>query len=222
MALAVARPEIARAHILKAASRQFREGDVQHWWLPGSGSGTRTRITDDPVWLAFCTVHYVTVTGDDAIFDEQVAFVEGRQLEAHEHDAFYPPSVSEEKATLYEHCCRGLERSLALGPHRLPLMGTGDWNDGFNRVGEKGQGESIWLAWFLISALKRFKPVSDARGDQPRASRWENAIRDLETALEQHAWDGKWYRRAFFDDGTPWARRTVANAGSMPSRNHGP
>ena len=203
MALAVAQPSIARAHILKAASRQFPEGDVQHWWLPGTGTGTRTRISDDPVWLAYCTLHYISVTGDRAILDEEVTFIEGRELEEHEHDAFYPPVVSDQRTTLYEHCCRGLMRSLTRGSHGLPLMGTGDWNDGFNRVGEKGKGESVWLAWFIIATLTRFTALSEARGDSERVGTWQKAVTSLTAALEEHAWDGAWYRRAFFDDGSP-------------------
>ena len=203
MAVCLSRPEIARAHILRAGSRQFPEGDVQHWWLPETGAGTRTRISDDAAWLTYCTMHYVSVTNDAAILDEALPFLEGRVLEPAEHDAYFPPHVSDRTASLYEHCCIGLEHSLTRGPHGLPLIGGGDWNDGLNRVGEKGRGESTWLAWFLIATLKTILPESERRGDTARITRWKDAIKSLTTAVEKHGWDGAWYRRGYFDDGTP-------------------
>jgi len=203
MALAGAVPDMSRQHLLRAAARQFIEGDVQHWWLPATGMGVRTRISDDSVWLAYCVLHYIKTTGDNAILDETVPFIEGRELQPGEHDAFYQPAVSERRATLYEHCVLALERNLPAGAHGLPLIGTGDWNDGMNRVGELGRGESVWLAWFLYATLKAFEPVSAARGDRSRAAAWRKRLTGLQQALDEHGWDGKWYRRGYFDDGTP-------------------
>ncbi len=203
MALLTARPAIAREHILRAAARQFVEGDFQHWWLPATGMGVRTRISDDTVWLANCVSQYVKVTGDNAILDEIVPFIEGQGLAPGEHDAFFQPALAEESATLYEHCARALDRSLPHGAHGLPLMGTGDWNDGMNRVGEDGKGESVWLGWFLLTTLKAFAPAAEARADVKRAAAWRDRVKGLRASLEKHAWDGNWYRRGFFDDGTP-------------------
>ncbi|MEP9380689.1 glucoamylase family protein [Aquabacter sp. CN5-332] len=203
MALAAIRPDMTRAHLLRAAARQFVEGDVQHWWLPHSGRGVRTRISDDRAWLAYATAHYVTVSADAGILDEQVPFLEGQKLAPGEHENFFPPGISDETAPLFEHCARALDRSLALGGHGLPLIGTGDWNDGMNRVGERGDGESVWLGWFLHAALMDFAPLAEARGETERAARWRAHAADLQAALEREAWDGDWYRRGFFDDGAP-------------------
>jgi cyclic beta-1,2-glucan synthetase len=203
MALLTAQPELARAHILKAAARQFVQGDFQHWWLPAKGAGVRTRISDDTIWLANCVSRYVKVTGDFKILDEMVHFIEGQQLLEGEHDAFFLPTSSEEVAPLYEHCARALDRSLAHGTHGLPLMGTGDWNDGMNRVGEAGLGESVWLGWFLFSTLQDFIPIAEARGDIARTFAWQERAKTVQIALEEHGWDGKWYRRGYYDDGTP-------------------
>ncbi len=203
MALLTAKPELAREHILKAAARQFVQGDFQHWWLPTTGAGVRTRISDDNVWLANCVQRYVEVTEDFKILDEVVHFLEGQSLVAGEHDAFFLPRVTDEAATLYEHCARALDLSLAQGNHGLPLMGTGDWNDGMNRVGEAGRGESVWLGWFLFSTLQSFIPIAEARGDRLRVMAWRERTLSVQVALEHHGWDGKWYRRGYYDDGTP-------------------
>ena len=204
MALVVARPELTREHLLRAAARQFPEGDVQHWWLPQGGAGVRTHISDDRAWLAYTVAHYVEVSGDTAIFDVDVPFLDGRPLAEGEHDAYLVPTVSESSAPLFEHCVRALEQSLALfGTHGLPLMGTGDWNDGMNRVGEAGLGESVWLGWFLCATLATWAPLVRDRGDSATAERWSMRAEGLRKALESAGWDGEWYRRAYFDDGTP-------------------
>jgi cellobiose phosphorylase len=203
MALVHCAPQEARAHILRSAARQFREGDVQHWWHPPSGAGVRTRMTDDLYFLPFVVHHYVSNTDDVQLLDERVPFIEAPVLKADQEEAFDRPATSEETGTVYEHCIRALEHGFRLGRHGLPLMGTGDWNDGMNKVGAEGKGESVWNGWFFLTVLKSFATISAMHGDEARAVWCRERAESLRSALEAEAWDGAWYRRAYFDDGTP-------------------
>ncbi len=203
MALMTARREIAREQLLRVASRQFSAGDVQHWWHPPSGRGVRTRISDDRLWLPYVTIQYIEATGDAGVLNELVPFLDGDELAEGQSESYFQPNQSAERAPLFEHCARALDCSLGVGSHNLPLMGTGDWNDGMNRVGQGGKGESIWLGWFLHTILWEFSKIADARGESNRAEAWRLHVSALKAALEYEGWDGGWYRRAFFDDGSP-------------------
>jgi cyclic beta-1,2-glucan synthetase len=203
MALVHAKPDLLREHLLRSAARQFPEGDVQHWWHPHSGRGVRTNCSDDYLWLALATSRYVLSTGDAGVLDESVHFVEGRPVNMEEDSYYDLPARSEETASLYDHCVRAILRGLRVGEHDLPLIGSGDWNDGMNMVGTQGRGESVWLAFFLHEVLVQFALVAGVHGDAPFADRCrEEAVR-LRQSVERNGWDGEWYRRAYFDDGSP-------------------
>jgi cyclic beta-1,2-glucan synthetase len=196
-------PDITRRQILLHAAHQFPEGDVLHWWHPPASKGIRTRFSDDLLWLPFIAAHYINATGDRAILAEAVGFRTARPLEPGEDEVFLFPGLSDSTATLYEHCCLAIDRSLTRGVHGLPLMGSGDWNDGMNRVGREGRGESVWLGFFLYDILKSFLPICRGRGDEARVSRYGDFAAQLRVALNDGGWDGAWYRRAYYDDGTP-------------------
>jgi cyclic beta-1,2-glucan synthetase len=202
-------PQYARNQIRNAGRRQFVEGDFQHWWLDDSGAGVRTNISDDVVWFAYALDQYQTATGDRSLLDETLPFIEGAELSAGQHDAFFQPRISAENASLYEHAARGLDLAIKrTGANGLPLMLAGDWCDKMNRVGVEGRGESVWLAWFLLGTLSRFVGIAEERGDTQRVNRWSDHVRTLKQAVEAAGWDGEYYRRGFFDDGTPLGSST--------------
>ena len=209
MALLIARPEIAREHILRASAHQYIEGDVQHWWHPDSNKGIRTKFSDDLLWLPLVTAKYVEVTGDESIWAEETRFLEEPPLGPDEYERYGVPGISSQKGSVLEHCWRAIDLSLRFGEHGLPLMGSGDWNDGMNKIGWQGRGESVWMGWFLYTILMKFVPIAKAHQEEERSNRYLREAKRLAQALHESAWDGEWYRRAYFDDGTP-----VGSAGS--------
>ena len=203
LALVYSKPDLARRQIILHASRQFPEGDVQHWWHPPSGKGVRTKISDDYLWLPYVTAKYLEQTGDFSILNEQTGFVSGPLLAEYEHEIYIVPQKSDQISDIYTHCKLAIERGMKFGSHGLPLMGAGDWNDGMNEVGFEGKGESVWLAWFYIEVLNLFSFVAENRNESEISNKYRNLAKQLSLAVDKHAWDGKWYRRAYFDDGTP-------------------
>jgi len=208
-AFAAVSPEILREQILLHSAQQFPEGDVTHWWHPAPmGTGMRTKFSDDLLWLPWLTEHYLRTTGDHGILDEERPFILGPELSTHEDEEYMKPAISPEQVSLYEHCCRSMDRSLTKGVHGLPLMGIGDWNDGMSRIGREGRGESVWMGFFLYEILKSWISLCEARGDSGRAQRYATYRDELRESINTAGWDGEWYRRAYYDDGTPLGTHT--------------
>jgi cyclic beta-1,2-glucan synthetase len=203
MAFTYSEPQLAREHIIRAAARQFEEGDVQHWWHPQSGRGVRTRFSDDLAWLPYVVSKYIAVTGDSTVLDAAAPYLKMRALAADEHEIYDLPQISDRVEPVYDHCVNALRKACTKGAHGLPLIGIGDWNDGMNRVGVDGKGESVWLAWFLIDTLRNFAPSCERRGDMETAREFRTWADEYQAAVEASAWDGAWYRRAYYDDGAP-------------------
>ncbi len=203
MSLVHAEPHLMREHLLLCAGRQFPEGDVQHWWHPPTGRGVRTHCSDDFLWLPLATCRYVQSTGDTGVLDESIHFIKGRPVNPDEDSYYELPVRSGETASLYDHCVRAIRRGMRSGEHGLPLIGSGDWNDGMNLVGQEGKGESVWLAFFQCDVLTRFSAIARLRRDLAFSKQCQSEVDRLRGSIEQHGWDGEWYLRAFFDDGTP-------------------
>jgi cyclic beta-1,2-glucan synthetase len=212
MAFLYTDPHVSRAHIIRSAGRQFVEGDVQHWWHPQSGRGVRTRFSDDLVWLPFTVARYLEVTGDATLLEEKVHYITMRQLAPDEHELYDQPQVSDDVGTIYDHCVRAMRKACTVGMHGMPLIGTGDWNDGYSRVGIEGKGVSIWLAWFLITTLHRIAAIAEQRGDTQVRDEFNATAEKYRAAIEANVWDGDWYVRAYYDDGYPLGSHTSDEA----------